>query len=171
MNYLVIVDRYSNWPIIERVQEGSKGLIDCLHHTFRTFGIPDECATDGGPEFTVTTTRQFLKEWGVHNRLSSVAFPHSNLHTEVGVKIMKCLITDNTDAHGILDTDSLQCAILQYQNTPDPNTKLSPAQCIFGRPIKDLIPILPGRYKPHPTWSDTLANREQALSDTKPQRG
>ena len=30
-------------------------------------------------------------------------------------------------------------------------------------PIKDFIPILPGRYQPHPTWSDTLATREEAL--------
>ena len=30
VNYLVIVDRYSNWPIVERAREGSKGLIDCL---------------------------------------------------------------------------------------------------------------------------------------------
>ena len=29
-NYLVIVDRYSNWLIIERRHDGSKGLIDCL---------------------------------------------------------------------------------------------------------------------------------------------
>ena len=41
--------------------------------------------------------------------------------------------------------------------------KLSPAQCVFGRPIKDFIPVLPGRYVPHPTWSDTLAAREEAL--------
>ena len=33
----------------------------------------------------------------------------------------------------------------------------------FGRPIKDFISILPGRYIPHPTWSDTLATREEAL--------
>ena len=46
-NYLVVVDRYSNWPIIEQAQAGSKGLIDCLRCTF---GIPDECATDGGPQ-------------------------------------------------------------------------------------------------------------------------
>ena len=41
--------------------------------------------------------------------------------------------------------------------------QLSPAQCVFGRPIKDFIPILPGRYQLHPPWSDTLATREEAL--------
>ena len=29
-SYLVVVDRYSNWPIIEQAQAASKGLIDCL---------------------------------------------------------------------------------------------------------------------------------------------
>ena len=75
-----------------------------------TYGIPDECASDGGPEFIATATRQFLKEW-----LSSVAFPHSNCRAEVGVKTIKRLITDNTGTHGELDTDALQRAILQYR--------------------------------------------------------
>ena len=52
LNYLFVVNRYSNWPIIERAHDGSKGLINSLRQIFTTFGIPDECATDGGPEFT-----------------------------------------------------------------------------------------------------------------------
>ncbi len=163
MNYLVVVDRYSNWPIVEKARDGSAGLVDCLRRTFATYRIPDECATDGGPQFTAGSTQQFLKEWGVHHRLSSVAFPHSNCRAEIGVKTVKRLITNNTYVHGSLDTNAFQQAILHYRNTPDPNTKLSPAQCVFGRPIKDLIPILPGRYIPHPTWHDTLALREEAL--------
>ena len=35
--------------------------------------------------------------------------------------------------------------------------------CVFGRPTRDFIPILPGRYRPHETWRETLAHREDAL--------
>ncbi|KAK3884221.1 hypothetical protein Pcinc_011497 [Petrolisthes cinctipes] len=35
--------------------------------------------------------------------------------------------------------------------------------CIFGRPIRDFIPIYPGKYQPHTTWRETLASKEEAL--------
>ena len=161
--YLVIVDRYSNWPIVERAKDGAQGLINTLRHTFATYGIPDELSSDGGPEFMAQATRQFLHQWGIHHRLSSVAFPHSNCRAEVGVKTIKRLITGNIGKDGAINVDAFQEAILQYRNTPDPTTKMSPAMCVFGRPTKDLIPILPGKYHPHPTWRDSLISREEAL--------
>ena len=161
--YLVIVDRYSHWPIIERAHEGGKGLVDCLRRTFATYGIPDELSSDGGTEFTSNATRKFLCDWGVHQRISSVAFPHSNCRAEIAVKTAKRMIENNTGACGNLDVDAFQRAILTYRNAPDPETRISPAQCIFGRPIKDFIPIHRGRYNPHPTWKDLLNSRENAL--------
>ena len=119
--------------------------------------------SDGGPEFTATATRTFLQNWGVSHRLSSVAFPHSNCRAEIGVKTVKRMIVDHTGPNGDLNTDAFQQAVLQYRNAPDPDPKLSPAQCVFGRPIRDLIPILPGRYRPHDTWRQTLQAREEAL--------
>ena len=161
--YLVIVDRYSNWPIVERAKDGAQGLINVLRQTFATYGIPDKLSSDGGPEFVAHTTRQFLHHWGIHHRLSSAAFPHSNCRAEVGVKTIKRLITGNIGKDGAINIDAFQEAILQYRNTPDPTTKLSPAMCVFGRPIKDLIPILPGKYHPHPTWRNSLNLGEEAL--------
>ena len=162
-SYLVVVDRYSNWPIVERAKDGSKGLIDYLRRTFSTFGVPDELTSDGGMEFTSRATQKFLTDWGVHHRVSSVAFPHSNCRAEIGVKTAKRIISDNTDQDGNLDVDAFQRAILVFRNTPDPESKLSPAHCIFGRPIKDFIPIRKDHYNPHPTWIDALDKREQAL--------
>ena len=61
LSYLILSYRYSNWPIIERAANGALGLIESLRRTFATYGVPDELASDGGPEFTATVTRAFLK--------------------------------------------------------------------------------------------------------------
>ena len=69
--YLVLVDRYSGWPIVSPATNGATGLAHTLRDTFATFGIPSTLTTDGGPEFTSNTTRELLCSWGVQHRLTS----------------------------------------------------------------------------------------------------
>ena len=162
-HYLVAVDRYSNWPIVEENAEGSKDLIAALRRVFVTFGIAEELSSDGGPEFKAGATKTFLKNWGIRHRISSVANPHSNCRAEVGVKTVKRMLVGSTGPGGSMNTDAFQRAMLAYRNTPDPMSKVSPAEIIFGRRIRDFTPVPPGQYLPHWTWRETLQAREDAL--------
>ncbi|CAG2209551.1 unnamed protein product [Mytilus edulis] len=60
-DYVVIVDRYSNWPMVYKSESGAEGLVKRLRETFVTFGIPEELTSDGGPQFTAGKTQEFLK--------------------------------------------------------------------------------------------------------------
>ena len=106
IHYLIIVDRYSNWPIVKRGKCGAAELIKQLRECFVTYGVPDELSSDGGPEFIAEETKDFLKTWGVSSRISSVGFPHSNCRAELGVKTCKRMIMNNTGANGELNTDA-----------------------------------------------------------------
>ena len=145
------MDRYSNWPIIKRAREGSKGLIDCLGHTFATLDtlalnlLPQPHANSWRSGVYTTVCHQWHFDTLITEQKLLWSPPNGPL-----------LITP--PPNGSLNTDSFQHAILHYQNT-----QLSPAQFVFGPPIRDLIPVQPGRYHPHPTLSDSLATREEAL--------
>ena len=67
VNYVVIVDRYSNWPSVLKVKPGvgSKQLINELKAHCETFGIPEELSFDGGPQYTSTEMMKFLADWGI----------------------------------------------------------------------------------------------------------
>ena len=165
-NYLVVVDRYSNWPCVMQAPKGgdSRHLVSSIKAISEIFGIPEELSSDGGPQFTSYTTKSFLKSWGIKHRLSSVAFPHSNTRAELGVKTIKRSLVNNVKSDGSLDSDKFRRALLQYKNTPDKDTKLSPAQIVFGRAIRDFTPSTPAKYRPASVWTMTADLREQALA-------
>ena len=94
-SYVVIVDRFSNWPSVYKVEK-AKGLIKALRWHFVAHGAAEEVSSDGGPEYTASETEQFLKRWGVAHRLSSAYHPHSNLRAELGVKVIKRMLRENT---------------------------------------------------------------------------
>ena len=54
--------------------------------------------------------------------------------------------------------------MLINRNAIDSETRVSPALILFGRPIRDAIPVPMGRYCPHDTWQETVTYREKALS-------
>jgi len=118
--------------------------------------------TDGGPPFNSAEWRAFLKKWGIKHRLSSAGYPQSNGRAELAVKTAKRVLSDNVTPSGTLDRDAVVRAFLQYKNTPVRGLAESPAQIIYGHPIRDSLP-----QPVHPNWVDINDGREMALRKRK----
>ena len=81
---------------------------------------------------------------------------------------MKRLLLTHASSDRVIDTDSVASGLLQSRNTPDPETDLSPAQIVFGRSLRDLLPVTPetpvfDSPNIQPVWRDTWACQEQAM--------
>ena len=116
------------------------------------FRVPEELASDGGMTYNSNRTQEFLKTWGIRHRLSLAYTPHGNLRAEVGVKGIKRLLQGYLGSSWELDTDAFSRALLNHRNTPDHDTGRSPAQVVFRRVLRDMMPMVKGGYKPCQEW-------------------
>ena len=71
---------------------------------------------------------------------------------------------DNMSPDGRVNNDKFLRAMLQYRNTPQPDTRLSPAQVVYGRYLRDFIPVANDKYEPKQEWALIRECREKALS-------
>lgn len=151
--------------LIETIEEGfpeqRHSLPQCLkeYHTLRHHLSTSDGVAVYRDRVIIPTA---LRKTCLTSRASSSQFssiPHSNCRAEVGVKSTKRIITGNVDCSGNLNTDAFRRALLQYRTTPNPDTTISPAQCVFGRQIKDLIPVLPNKFNPRLVWSHVVGHQ------------
>ena len=117
-------------------------------------------ASDGGPPYDSHVYKQFLKNWGVTQRLSSATFPQSNGRAELGVKSGKRLLRANIDSSGSLDRDEVSRALMVYRNTPLQDSHLSPAELLYARKLKDHLPILNKEHRRALKWETIRKHRE-----------
>ena len=149
--YLFLVDRYSNWPVVKKCKtESSEELVESLREYFCTYGIPKELTSDGGMAYISDNTQNFPRTWGVTHRFSTAYNPNANLWAETAVKSMKRLLHNNTGISGSLNTNTFMAALLNYRNTPDRDTGLSPSQILYARLLNDSIPTDPSNLKLRP---------------------
>ena len=107
----------------------------------------------------------FCDRWGIIHRVATAYNPRANKRAEVGVKSAKRLIRGNLTQTGTLHTDRLARALLAHRNTPCPVTGLSPAQIVFGRVLRDFLPLQPGKFQPRPEWRQAAEAREAAYAN------
>ena len=83
----------------------------------------------------------------------------------------KGMLTDNTKNDGSSYWDKISRALMQHCNTPLDGIKFSPAQLLFGRPIRDFQPIRPGLFRPAEVWVECAEKREPTMRHRLSSRG
>ena len=76
---LVIIDKYSHFPIVEIVHSTSHvAMIPKFDKIFSEFGIPRQLKSDNGPPFKGYNLKKIAKYLGFHHRRITPLYPQSN---------------------------------------------------------------------------------------------
>ena len=110
---------------------------------FSRHGIPEQLVTDNGSQFVPRDFVKFAKEWDFEHFTNSPRHSQANGKAESAVKeakkiIMKCKKSG---------TDTF-LALLDHRNTPPAIVQISPAQRLFSRRTRSLLPMSAELLKP-----------------------
>lgn len=135
-DYLITVDYYSNYFEIDYLLNTSSAtVINKLKHHFSRHGIPDSLVTDNGPQYNSADFKLFCKKWSIKHEPVSPGNSKSNGAAEASVKIAKNIMKKCINAG-----EDQYLGLLNFRNTPTEGLASSPAQRLFGRRTKSLIP-------------------------------
>lgn len=146
-HFLIYVDRYSGWPQVAQFKTcpNTRQVVTTLKGFFANHGIPCTIRSDAGPQFRSSEFSEFCRQYEVEHITSSAHYPQSNGHAEACVKAMKEL-TKKYWKRNQVDQKGFDLAILEWRNTPRENG-LSPAEWLFGRSLRAMLPIHPKTLK------------------------
>ena len=155
-----MIDCFSNWPCVWKAK--TQSVAEWLTSFCMQFGIPEEVSTDGGPEFTSGEMAELLQDFGIRHRVSSVYHPHSNLRAELGVKR---LLRENVDSDNGINNSCMTATLLTFKNTQDHDTRMSPAEYVFGWPVNNMLSTGSNWTDSFgDDWKRTMAARELAVA-------
>ena len=121
----------------------TKCVIDAMRSQFARHGVPEVVMSDNGPQFSCGKFREFAQRWDFENITSSPRYPQSNGQVEPAIGTVKNLVKKAME-----DGNDVQLALLNFRNTVREGFSASPAQLLFGRRCRTLLPIQRSRLIP-----------------------
>ena len=111
----------------------SPAVISALETIFAHHGIPYTVVSDNGPAYASEEFNKFAAAWEFNHVFPH--YPQSNGKAESTVKTCKTLLK----MAKLVKTD-INLALPNHCNTPTEPTNFSPAQCLFDRCTRTLLP-------------------------------
>ena len=130
-------------------------VINKLRAHFGRYGRPDVVYSDNGKQFDCEAFRHFSRLWKFEHRTSSPTFSSSNGKVEEAIQTIKRLITKSK----LAKTDPY-FALLDFRNSPTQGVKTSPAQRLFNRRTKTLLPTTSNLLKQRHLMKKTKKGKE-----------
>ena len=136
LEYLLDVDYFSKYVEIAPLNNpvNAANVISNMKKMFSRHGIPKEIFSDGGPQYKSAAFKKFCKDWDIERSKSSPHYPQSNGQSERFVQTVK-----NTLLKACEGQDDPYLALLAINTTPSADGT-SPAEKMFNRPVRTLIP-------------------------------
>ena len=140
VNYLVLVDRFTGWPMVKRLTKlDTTAITKILEEWFYDMGKPIRIRSDGGPQF-----RSGFKDWcksqDIVHELTSPYNHQANGMAEVTVREMKRLLEKTGQ-----NWPKFQLTLREYRNTPRFDG-MSLAQWLFGHRQRTNAMAIPKAY-------------------------
>lgn len=144
--FMVVIDDYSRYPLVEAMSSiSAKTVIPRLDRIFSMFGIPSVCRTDSGPPFNGNEMHQFSIQMGFKHRRVTPLHPRANSHVEKFMsplqKAIKAAVIEGHDYK-----QEITKFLRNYRACPHPSTGLAPADIMFNRSMKTLLPQFSVKY-------------------------
>ena len=140
-DYLCTVDYYSSYFEIDLLKaKTASEVLHTLKIRFSRHGIPNKLVSDNGPPYNSYEFQQFMTSYDIEHVTSSPHYPQSNGKVESAIKTAKRLLKKSNAARS-----DIHLALLDWRNTP---LESSPAQRMFGRRTRTLIPTTSELLKP-----------------------
>ncbi|XP_048255233.1 uncharacterized protein K02A2.6-like [Haliotis rufescens] len=135
-DYVILVDYFSDFFEVDMITDKTgKQVIQKFKSHLARHGIPDTIISDNGSGFNSQDFADLANKYEFTHITSSPAFPQSNGKVESAVKSAKRLIKKCSKAGS-----DPYLALLDIRNTPNEGMSTSPAQRLFNRRTKTLLP-------------------------------
>ena len=121
----------------------SETVVGKLKNNFSRHGIPHTLVSDNGPQYASAVFRIFAQNWHFVHETSSPGNSQANGAAEAAVKIAKRMLRKCKASK-----EDPYLGLLNIRNTPTEGMATSPAQRLFGRRTKTLLPTTHNQLKP-----------------------
>ena len=157
-HFLVAIDSHSKWIEVHHMTSTNAGrTIDELCLIFATHGLPEEVASDNGPQFTSTEFAEFMQKNGIKHTLVPPYHPQSNGAAERSVRVVKDALGKQVlrGKQGISMRYRLANFLLRYRTTPQSTTGVTPAELMVKGCLRTRLSLI------KPNLAQAVENKQE----------